>query len=110
MKTWYWAAPAVLMGCLALAGCDEGVSGLPGSTAGQSDQEKAMGQLSPEDRRLAEAQRICPVTGSALGEMGTPVKVMVKGQPVFLCCDGCTKKALDNPDKTLAAVGKLPGQ
>ena len=39
--------------------------------------------------------------------MGTPVKVTVKGQPVFLCCDGCKKKALGDPDKTLAAVEKL---
>ncbi len=110
MKALHWIAPAVLLGLLALAGCEDGVSGLPGVSAEKSDQDKAMAQLAPEDRKLAEAQRICPVTGAALGEMGAPVKVTVKGQPVFLCCDGCKKKALADPDKTLSAVGKLPGR
>ena len=106
MKRWSWIAPAVVLGLLAAAGCVEGVPAVPGASAEKSEKEKAMARLAPEDRRLAEAQKVCPVTGEALGEMGTPVKVTVKGQPVFLCCDGCKKKALDNPDKTLAAVEK----
>ena len=68
----------------------------------------ALAKLSPEDRRLAEAQVFCAVLEkNYLGSMGTPVKVMVKGRPVFLCCDGCEKKALANPDQTLAKVEKL---
>jgi hypothetical protein len=51
-----------------------------------------LAQLSPEDRKLAEAQRICPVTENRLGSMGPPVKVALEGQPVFLCCDGCRTK------------------
>jgi len=39
--------------------------------------------------------------------MGVPVKVMVKDQPVFLCCKGCQKEALADPDKTLARVKEL---
>ena len=39
--------------------------------------------------------------------MGPPLKVTVKDQPVFLCCKGCQKKALADPDKTLAAVAEL---
>jgi hypothetical protein len=39
--------------------------------------------------------------------MGKPFKVLVKGQPVFLCCDGCRKKALAEPDETLARVQEL---
>lgn len=39
--------------------------------------------------------------------MGTPVKVMVKEQPVFLCCKGCRRKALADPDRTLAKVDEL---
>jgi hypothetical protein len=46
-------------------------------------------------------------TEERLGGMGTPVKVMVKGQPVFLCCKGCRKEALAQPDKTLAKVKEL---
>lgn len=68
----------------------------------------ALAKLSPEDRKLAEAQRFCPVlTSNRLGGMGTPVKLRMQGQTVFLCCSGCTKKALANPDATLATVKKF---
>lgn len=39
--------------------------------------------------------------------MGKPVKVIVKGQPVFVCCEGCSDSALEKPDDTLRAVKKL---
>jgi hypothetical protein len=65
-------------------------------------------KLSPEDRQLVEAQEWCAINSDErLGEMGPPVKVMVKDQPVFLCCGGCKKKALADPDKTLAKVDEL---
>jgi YHS domain-containing protein len=68
----------------------------------------ALANLSPEDRTLAEAQRFCPILSSnRLGVMGTPVKVEVKGQTVFLCCNGCKEKALANPDATLVKVESL---
>jgi len=64
-----------------------------------------LAKLSAEDRKLAEAQKFCAVQeGNLLGSMGTPVRILVKGQPVFLCCEGCTKKAQSNPDQTLAKV------
>jgi hypothetical protein len=64
--------------------------------------------LSAEDRKLVEAQKYCAVSKERLGgEMGTPVKIMVKDQPVFLCCGSCKKDALADPDKTLASVAKL---
>jgi hypothetical protein len=43
----------------------------------------------------------------AAGAMGTPLKVMIEGKPVFLCCDGCTKKAQANPAAVLAKVEEL---
>jgi Cu(I)/Ag(I) efflux system membrane fusion protein len=65
-------------------------------------------KLDPEDRRLAEAQRFCPIQDEKrLGSMGKPFKVMIKGQPVFLCCSGCEDDALASPDKTLAKVKEL---
>jgi hypothetical protein len=68
----------------------------------------ALAKLLPEDRRLAEAQRFCPVLeDSRLGAMGSPVKLMIEGQPVFLCCKGCVRKALANPQATLAKVQEL---
>jgi hypothetical protein len=64
-------------------------------------------KLSEQDRALVEAQEWCVATPHRLGEMGPPVKVMVKDKPVFLCCDGCEAEALANPDKTLAKVEEL---
>jgi hypothetical protein len=65
----------------------------------------ALAQLPEADRRIAEAQRFCPVLEeNRLGSMGVPVKLMIEGQPVFLCCGGCKKGALANPEKTLAQL------
>ena len=47
-----------------------------------------LAELSPSDRAAAEKQRVCPVSGDLLGSMGKPIKVIVKGQTVFLCCRG----------------------
>ena len=68
----------------------------------------AISQLSRDERKLAQAQGYCPVMkDSRLGSMGTPIKVMVNNQPIFLCCKGCQRKALANPDQTLAVVADL---
>ena len=68
----------------------------------------AMAKLSPEDRKEAEAQKFCVVMGdNLLGSMGTPLKLDVNGQPVFVCCSGCKSKALKNPEQTLATVAKM---
>src|SRR5260370_1117123 len=57
---------------------------------------------------LAEAQKLCAVESDArLGEVGVPAKVMVKDQPVFLCCEMCEKEAQADADKTLAKVKEL---
>lgn len=67
-----------------------------------------LAKLSEEDRRLADAQKFCVVEQeNRLGAMGVPVKLMVKDQPVFLCCKSCQKKAAADPDKTLAALDDL---
>lgn len=68
----------------------------------------ALAELSAEDRALAIAQRFCAVEPeNLLGSMGAPVKVMIEGEPVFLCCAGCEESALADPEKTLASVQKL---
>ncbi|MFO0842261.1 MAG: efflux RND transporter periplasmic adaptor subunit [Gemmataceae bacterium] len=66
-----------------------------------------LGKLSTPDRLLAEAQKVCPIQRAPLGSMGPLVKVMLKGQPVFLCCKGCEDEAKENPDKTLAEAERL---
>ena len=68
----------------------------------------ALAKLKPEDRRLAEAQGVCAVQEeNRLGSMGVPIKLMVKGQPVFLCCRGCIAEAQAHPDRALARVRQL---
>ena len=108
MKTAHWLGFLVLSAPLVLAGCGGGTSegpkaGAPEKQAEEGDEIKAgLAGLGPEDRRLAEDQRLCPVSDEPLGSMGTPVKAEVKGQPVFLCCKSCVKRALADPDQTLA--------
>ena len=48
--------------------------------APDADDLKNIEQLPEADRKLALAQRICPVTGAALGSMGVPVKITLRGQ------------------------------
>ena len=65
-------------------------------------------KLSADDRDLVDAQEWCVVNNEGrLGSMGQPVKLIIKGQPVFLCCSGCRKKAEADPDKTLAKLDEL---
>ncbi|MFO0809885.1 MAG: hypothetical protein U0746_14790 [Gemmataceae bacterium] len=65
-------------------------------------------KLSPEDKALVDAQEWCVVADdSRLGSMGAPLKLMVKDTPVFVCCKSCEKRALSDPDKTLARLAEL---
>ncbi len=121
MKTASWLCRVALLAPLALAGCkdnaaDKGKAPGTGPAADraadrQGDQAEIqanLAMLSPEDRKVAEAQRFCAVEEeNRLGSMGKPFKVMLKDQPVFLCCKGCQRKALADPDKTLANVKQL---
>jgi peroxiredoxin len=80
----------------------------PEQHADEDEVKASLAKLSPEDRTLAEAQRFCVVNNDErLGSMGQPVKIMIEDQPVFLCCKGCTKKALKNPEQTLAKAKEL---
>jgi Cu(I)/Ag(I) efflux system membrane fusion protein len=80
-----------------------------GAKAGAPTAEETanIAQLPEEDRQLALGQRACPITGAKLGSMGVPYKVVLKGQPVLLCCPGCEGKAKDAPDETLEKVARL---
>ena len=98
------ACPLLLMVPLGLLGCGQAAAPKDGNDKVQAN----LAKLSPEDRKLAEEQGFCAVESeNRLGSMGTPYKVMVKDQPVFLCCKGCVQTALDEPDRTLAKVKEL---
>jgi hypothetical protein len=71
------------------------------------DDLKNVEQLPEEERQLAIAQRICPITNQPLGSMGVPIKITLRGQPVILCCKGCIGKAKRNPEETLHRVAEL---
>ncbi|GAB5441367.1 MAG: hypothetical protein Fues2KO_17160 [Fuerstiella sp.] len=66
--------------------------------------EKGLSELSESDRAAAMKQHVCPVTGEMLGTMGKPVKVTVKEQDVWVCCNGCTEQLKESPDKYLAKL------
>jgi len=68
----------------------------------------ALSKLPPEDRVLAEMQKMCPIADSRLGLMGTPKKVDVNGTPVFICCEACRARLLAEPDKYLAKLAAMP--
>jgi hypothetical protein len=108
---------ALLLPAILLAGCAEGTpqksagtqgAAKPADAVDEGQVQAALAKLDPADRKLAEAQRFCAVDNEErLGAMGTPFKVMVNGEPVFLCCKGCSRNALANPEKTLARVKDL---
>lgn len=83
------------------AGHDHGMSDM---SEAEREQAEALAKLSPEDRALAEKQKICPVSGERLGSMGKPYKVTVKDREVLLCCQGCEGEIKENPDKYLAKL------
>jgi Cu(I)/Ag(I) efflux system membrane fusion protein len=72
-----------------------------------SAQLEQIKKLPSEDQQLAIKQVSCPVTGEPLGSMGPPPKVIIEGQPVFLCCAGCEMEARENATETLNKVAKL---
>lgn len=74
--------------------------------AGNQQIEKALAELSADDRALAEKQKVCLVSDEALGSMGKPMKLDVQGQSVFICCEGCKDALTEAPGKYLAKLKK----
>lgn len=80
----------------------------PISPAEQVKIRAMMDRLPPADRKIAEAQIYCAIDqDSPLGSMGPIHKVVIKGQPVFLCCKGCEAEAKAHPDETLLQFQQL---
>lgn len=82
----------------------------PGFTFAQSvavskaEPKVALAAIDLSDQAGIARQRVCPVTGAALGSMGGPVKVLVGGQPLYLCCKGCMAKVKSDPELYLTKV------
>jgi hypothetical protein len=118
MKCSNWFGLLGLSIALTVAGCKDNPTDSTKTTGSQAatattpaeedaDVKASLAKLSPDDQRLARAQRLCPVSNQALGSMDVPPKVMIEGQPVFLCCKHCEEDALAKADKTLAKVKDL---
>ncbi len=60
---------------------------------GQPTADRAQEQQRRDQLRIA-VQEICPISGQKLGSMGTPIKVKVGEETVFLCCKGCMKQKI----------------
>lgn len=104
------AAGSIYFGGSGGKGGNTGGTTVRPSTPEDSDARihEALAKLSETDRHLAREQRFCPVlTKSRLGSMGVPVRLVIEDQPVFVCCAGCKKDALSNPEATLAKVAEL---
>lgn len=65
-----------------------------------------LASLGEGDRAGIARQQVCPVTGARLGSMGDPIKVLVDGQPLYLCCQGCVAKVKNAPEAYLAKVSQ----
>lgn len=50
------------------------------------------GPAMSEDQLLAARQKVCPVTEEPLDSMGGPVRLVVDGRVVFICCRGCENR------------------
>ena len=82
------------------------------TTTGADDEAEIkanLAKLSPEDRALAEKQKYCVEESDERlgGSMGVPIKLMIKGEAVFICCKSCEKHVLKDPDKALAKAKEL---
>jgi len=83
---------------------------IPAASAGDVTylRQPSAGPSSPSAAAVAQTpyggQKTCPVTGEDLGSMGTPIPVTVKGQTIYVCCQGCAGKVRKDPDAYLAKV------
>lgn len=59
------------------------------------------------DAAAIAAQKTCPVMDEPLGGMGVPGKVDVQGKAVYICCAGCAKKLVAEPEEYLAKLKKM---
>jgi hypothetical protein len=78
----------------------------PQAAAGtlSGDEIAKIEELPEADRGAALAQKVCPVSQENLGSMGAPIKKVVNGRTVFVCCKGCVKELEEDPEAFLAKL------
>jgi len=99
---------ACFVAAVGLTGCGQTKTPPAKAEVGLGDEVATeRSKLSPEDRELVNAQDLCVSTEEPLGSMGAPIKLSIKGQPVFVCCASCKFKDEADPEKTLAKLEEL---
>lgn len=114
MQSRGYQAPLYFLACagLLLLGCSNNPSTPAAINKPKKDLaaeiRKERNKLSAEDRALVDAQEFCAIANEEpLGSMGPPIRLVLEGQTIFLCCQGCEKEARADPKKTLARVEQL---
>ena len=98
----------LLAGFAWLSGCEKASVPPPKDNSAQTAIRDERAKLTVEERVKVDSQDWCPIhTANRLGSMGPPIPLEIKGQIVFLCCEGCIRKAESDPDKTLAKLAEL---
>src|SRR5262245_65835359 len=107
--TGFRSRPIFVLAVLAAAGCQGNPAPSDSDVLDAEIEIRAnLAQLGPEDQRLAEQQKYCPLMeGVRLGATGRPHKVTVKGVSAFVCCEGCVQATQDDPDQALTKIREL---
>lgn len=66
--------------------------------------------LTSGDRIGIARQKNCPVMETALGDHGTPIKLLVGDQPLYVCCQGCVGKVQASPEEFLSKLADAARQ
>ncbi len=61
-------------------------------------------KVSTADAPFIAAQKLCPVMDEPLDSMGGPYQVDANGKAIYICCPGCAKKIVAEPQKYLTAL------
>lgn len=59
------------------------------------------------DRAAVRAQQICPVTKDGF-DHGEPIKLLVNGTPLFVCCEACIEEVKKDPQHFISLVTAPP--
>ncbi|WP_425399188.1 hypothetical protein [Aeoliella sp.] len=84
-----------------------------GDQTQQSNLEAAGEQVRPKvfkvtaaDAPYVAAQKKCPVMDEPLDGMGGPYRVNANGKAIYICCPGCAKKIVAQPQKYLDVLAR----
>ena len=59
---------------------------------------------SNSDFAAVQAQGKCPVMNQPLGQHGRPIKILINGKELFVCCKGCIERVKKRPVYYLSQV------